>query len=203
MVLCAAVELEGRMTYCCIVLAVTFALLSPEVVAKPVADVVVVRMELERGSAILHEPVYATFVVQNTQPERLDFDLGPNHKTTFEFSITQPDGKVVHIPPFQTPGGVAAIGRVRLENGLTYTQKILLNEWYDFTSVGQYSIELRTSAAFRASSGRAVETTPIKPTVLEVLQRDEKRLQSICNDLATDALNLSLHTQKRNTAPSP
>ena len=72
-----AVELAGRMTYCCIVLAATFfALLSPEVVAKPVADVVVVRIEVERGSAVLHEPVYATFVVQNTQPERLEFDLG-------------------------------------------------------------------------------------------------------------------------------
>ena len=184
-----------------IVFAATFfALLIPEMIARPVADLVVVRMEIERGSAVLHEPVYATLVVQNTQPERLDFDLGANSKTTFAFSITQPDGRVMHIPPFLTPDGVSAIGRVRLENGLTYTQKILLNEWHDFASAGQYSIEFRTSAAFRTSSGRSVETTAIQPIILEVQQRDEKRLQSICNELVTTALTLSFDARKRTTA---
>jgi hypothetical protein len=175
-------------------------MLSFEVAARPVQDLVLVRIEVEHGSPVLHEPVFATFVVQNTQPERLEFDLGANSKTTFSFSITEPDGRTVKIPPFKTPDGVSAIGRVALENGLTYTQKILLNEWYDFTSVGRYSIELHTSAVFRTSRGRSVETTPIKSVSLEIQPRDENRLRSICENLASTALTSSLSTATRETA---
>lgn len=192
-----------RITSCFgfVVFATAFlAMSSLEGVAGPVEDRVVVRMELEHGSVVLHEPVFATFVVQNTQPERLEFDLGSDSKTTFAFSITEPDGRTVHLPPFQTPDGVSASGRVALENGLTYTQKMLLNEWYDFSSAGRYSIAFHTSAVLRTGSGRAVESTPIEPIFLEVQPRDEDRLQSICNDLATAALTSSLHTRKRETA---
>jgi hypothetical protein len=175
-------------------------MLSFEVAARPVQDLVLVRIEVEHGSPVLHEPVFATFVVQNTQPERLEFDLGANSKTTFAFSITAPDGRTVKIPPFKTPDGVSAIGRKALENGLTYTQKILLNEWYDFTSVGRYSIELQTSAVFRTSRGRSVETAPIQPIFLEVQPRDEDHLQSLCKDLATVALTTSMSTPERETA---
>src|SRR5262245_14813874 len=188
------------MTYGFVFLGAFFTMLSLEVVARPAADLVILRIEVEHGAAVLHEPIYLTFVVQNTQPERLDFDLGAYGKTTFAFSITEPDGRIVQIAPFKTPDGISALGRVRLGNGLTYTQKILLDEWYDFNSVGQYSIELRTAAIFRTSSGRSVETTPIKPIFLQVQPRDENRLDSICKSLATTVLTSSLSTGERETA---
>src|SRR5215471_15181880 len=91
-----------------------------------------VRMQLTgEAGAGLFEPLYATFSVQNNTNVAVQLDLGPNRKDTFELSITSPDG-ATHQTGKLNQGELAANGNVLIAPRQTYSQRLLLNEWYDF-----------------------------------------------------------------------
>ena len=86
------------------------------------------------SGAGLFDPLYAIFSVQNNTGEVIQLDLGLDRKEAFEFSITSPDGAVHQTGKLQhdPDGGFGAIGNVSIAPGQTYSQRLLLNEWYDF-----------------------------------------------------------------------
>jgi hypothetical protein len=112
------------------------------------------------SGAGLFEPLYATFSVENNTSKAIQFDLGLNRKDVFALSITLPDGTVHQTDTLQhdPDGGFGAIGYVSIAPGRTYSQRLLLNEWYDFPTSGTYTVRLITNLA---SKPRARSRLPL------------------------------------------
>jgi hypothetical protein len=138
----------------------------------------------------LFEPVFAKFSIQNNSNEPIKFDLGLNKKAAFEFSIDTPDGKRLRSHPFeQLPdGGLGAKGNVTLSPGETYTQRLLLNEWYDFPNAGTYTVALSVNFRLQTMTDRQIGSTAPDPIAITVGEKNENRLRDICADLTTKAL---------------
>jgi len=148
-------------------------------------------VSLEASQLGLHEPIYAVFSIENHLSETLDVDLGLDNlrirrMATFAFSITDPDGIFLQIPPFPTypDGNFGNPARVTIKPGSTYKLRLLLNEWYEFRSIGDYRVGVKTDAVFRTESGRSVLPSTANIIVARVGPRNENRLTRICNDLA-------------------
>lgn len=141
-----------------------------------------VRMQWTGESgAGLFEPVYATFSVENNTTKAIQFDLGLNRKDAFEFSITSPDGAIHQTGKLQhdPDGAFGAIGNVSIAPGQTYSQRLLLNEWYDFPTSGTYTVRLTTNLAFQAPD----------PITVTIGAKNEQHLRDLCSALATQALS--------------
>src|SRR5262245_21251058 len=150
-----------------------------------------ITVKAERSEASLFEPLYAVLSVQNNLDEEIGFDLGLNGKAVFEFSVTMPDGRSLSTGTLeQRPGGEFGLsGEVALPQGQTYTQRLLLNEWYDFSVPGEYSVRLlNPNLTFWAPGGRQIQAA--EPSAITVLvgQKDENRLRELCSDLTRQAL---------------
>lgn len=130
----------------------------------------------------LHEPVIVQFSVNNGLDEEIEFDLGHNRKTNFLIWIAKPDGSVVKVPP-RPAEDVGAIGRVSVGPRQTFSQRLLLNEWYDFRKPGDYQIDIRLNAPIRTNSGLTVKPSTKKQLRLQVHPRNQEMLKQECDKL--------------------
>jgi hypothetical protein len=149
-----------------------------------------VSYSLAEDHPTLHEPIILNLTIENSTSERLVVDLGANRKEVFLFTIKKPDGSRIELP-LKTPEGSAMIGRVPLRPGQTYTQKLLLNEWFDFPTPGQYEISVRFVKPQLTPRGVDIYDIYAAPefrTTLYVQPRDAARLKKICAELQTQIL---------------
>jgi hypothetical protein len=151
------------------------------------AQPVTVSFSLSQSSITIHEPVEVQFAVQNGGQESIHLDLGANRMEGFAFSITQPDGTTVQ-PSAPGEGGLTTEGEVSVLPGQTYTQNLLLNEWYDFAKPGNYKIAVKLTASIQTQSGSPVTARSSQETPLTVSARDAKRLEDVCHSLADKAI---------------
>src|SRR6266478_4873053 len=79
----------------------------------------------------LHQPVIVTFTVQNNTSESIHLELGQDRKEGFQFALTKSDGTKVQLP-ILIRQGASRIGSLEVHAGETYSQKLVLNEWYEF-----------------------------------------------------------------------
>lgn len=144
---------------------------------------VAVSLTLAGAEVSLHEPVILNFAVDNNLSQPVKFDLGRNRKGSFSFTIMQPDGKKVELPQFFKMG-LSRPGAVRLEADRTYRQSLLLNEWFEFPSAGNYEIHVRLSKPIQTQDGRTISTQTEFSLPLKVGARSPARLERVCADLA-------------------
>jgi hypothetical protein len=135
----------------------------------------------------LHEPVRVEFSVYNGLPEQIQFDLGFNRKGSFDFFITAPGENKVHLHRLSEEGP-GRIGRLSLATGQTYTQVILLNEWYRFVRPGEYEIEARLIRLLQTQTGIAIESNRTNQMHLRILAANPERLKLVCQALAKVAI---------------
>lgn len=139
-----------------------------------------VRMQLIGESPTgLFEPVYATFTVENHRNTPIQFDLGLNRKDVFTLSITLPDGSVHQTDKIPYEPELGANGRISVAPGQVYSQRLLLNEWYDFPAPRTYTVRLMTNLEFQ----------PADPITVTIGARDDQHLRDLCAVLATKALS--------------
>jgi hypothetical protein len=136
----------------------------------------------------VHEPLILNFRVANGTSKPLGLDLGSDRKGGFSFTVTRPDGTKLKLPPLNR-AGVTRIGRVAVQPGETYSQNLLLNEWYDFSMPGKYELEGYLENPVLTDSG-AQKDSGFRETV-EVGPRDELSLSKTCDALATQVETLS------------
>src|SRR5688572_9703201 len=105
-----------------------------------------VELTAEESTYALRAPVYAVVSVENGLNEAIEFDFGRNSKSSFAFSLTLPDGRLIDVAYPSGDGGLSMITPRSLAPGETYKQRLLLNEWYDFSAPGAYTIQLKTDA---------------------------------------------------------
>ena len=149
-----------------------------------------VRVELaaEERTYSLRVPIYAVLSVQNGLSEAIEFDFGRNSKSSFAFSLTLPDGRLIDVAYPRGDGGLSMITPRSLASGETYKQRLLLNEWYDFSAPGTYTIQLKTDASFQTATGRIAEPQPIEKIVVRIGPRDDGQVGRVCRDLLALAL---------------
>jgi hypothetical protein len=148
-----------------------------------VGGLVAVSCTLAGAEVSLHEPVLLNFAVENNLSQPVKFDLGQNRKASFSFTITQPDGQRVELPQYSIMG-LSRHGAVRLKADQTYRQSLLLNEWFEFRSAGNYEIQVRLSKPIQTRDGRAISTQTEFLLPLKVAARNPGRLEAVCAELA-------------------
>lgn len=150
-------------------------------------DDVVTKFTLPTSHVTLHEPIFIDFLICNGLAEAIQFDLGHNRKSNFAFTITQSDGSLITVPrlPIEEIG---RIGRLSLEPRNRYVQRLLLNEWHHFISLGTYQIQAQLLDSIQTQSGIPIHPQSSDPLSLHIHCRDPNRLQQICQTLAHVAI---------------
>ena len=151
----------------------------------------------EQPQSVLHEPVYLTLSLRNETPEVMTFDLGLNHEVALSLSVVTPGGETIRTPKRlgnddlgTDPGvSVGVPGKVSLPPGETYTQRVLVNKWYEFPAPGRYEIKIGIDAPLRTKSGQAVTPAGSGSTTLLLRQRDAAYLQRLTMMLAEVAVS--------------
>jgi len=141
-----------------------------------------VSFALPESSVTLNEPIFVDFSIHNGLTESIRFDLGKDLKTNFDFMITHPDGSKVQAPRLPT-GGIGQIGKRSLVPKTTYTQRLLLNEWYQINAPGEYTIEAKLTGQIETASGKAVTPQVSGSIHLKIHTRNPDKLKKICEDL--------------------
>lgn len=138
---------------------------------------------LQERQFTLREPILLDFEVVNPTSDDLHLDLGDDRKGNFQISITEPHGKTVVVGKKPPQNGITFLGKIRVEPGETYSQTLVLNEWYTFREVGRYRISVVLTAPMK--SGRT--SRRVHPLAFEIdfTQRNPDQLAGACRSLVT------------------
>jgi hypothetical protein len=159
-----------------------------------------VELAAEESTYAWRAPIYAVVSVQNGPSEAIEFDFGRNSKSSFAFSLTLPDGRLIDVAYPSGGGGLSMITPRSLASGETYKQRLLLNEWYDFSAPGSYTIQLKTDASFQTAAGRIAQPLPIEKIVVRIGPRDDAQVGRVCRDLLALALADGPGQERRDAA---
>ena len=78
--------------------------------------------------------------ITNSSYEPLPVSLGYNREGGFIFTVKRPDGSVKETPRKITKDNLTLLANFNVDAQKTYTQQLILNEWYDFNDPGVYEI---------------------------------------------------------------
>jgi hypothetical protein len=137
---------------------------------------------MEFPSFTLSQPVRAQLTIVNRTNAPAKLSLGRDRKENFSFLLTRPDGSKSKLPPLPKREGLYDLGRVTLESGHKFEQKLLLNEWTTFKDEGTYVLEVTLTTPIESESG-AVHV-PTFRKVFDVTARDDVKLHQVCEQLA-------------------
>jgi len=149
---------------------------------------------LQGPTSTLHEPVAIEFSLHNQLGEEASIELGYDREGNFEFKIIQPDGSTVSPPPLPVHEGITRHHEVTMPAGETYRQRLILNKWYPFSKPGNYRIGVTLKAIIRRGSGAPAKTEFSQDLALKIGERDPKRLNKICTNLAKDGMSSNAQT---------
>jgi PBS lyase HEAT-like repeat len=163
--------------------------------AQPETPTVELNLQLEEPVVTLGEPVFADLWVHNRLSEPVDVDLGWDKKGNIRLHVVDPAGGRLQLQ-LQRPaeGGMWFPGVMKVGPESKIQQRLLLNEWVSFPSVGRYIVELALGAPARDRSGAWVATAGAAPVSLEVSPRDEATLRRVCEELVQPALSFDVKT---------
>ncbi len=129
-----------------------------------------------------NQPVFLNFTIQNGLAETINLDLGQNSKEAFLFTIVFPDGKTTQLPQLRSQG-IFRKGDLSVKPHQTYTQKLLLNQWIEFTSPGKYILEGKLASPVK-NGEEVIAIDSSFSLVLDVKPRNPRHLEEISAMLA-------------------
>ncbi len=142
-----------------------------------------VSFSLERARVTLGEPVLLNLQIVNQLSQQLEIDLGADSQEHVQVVIEDPHGKRATRPAKPPKEGIVFSGKVRLAPGETYSQTLVLNEWYNFLETGRYRILVRLGAPLHST--QAVIPTDDFTVEIEITAKDRDRLAAACRSLLT------------------
>jgi len=149
---------------------------------------------LESDAVSAREPVGLSVTVSNKSDQAIAVDFGREGTQNLTFSVLSPDGSTKTIvPPLRK--GLAPRGDFKILPGKSLAKHIVLNEWFDFTAVGQYRIEVRLTSPITDLQGEVVATDPGTQLSLDVLPEDDSQLQKTCARLLAEISSSSSYAQ--------
>ncbi len=137
---------------------------------------------LADSQIVLNQPVLLKFVIQNGLEQSIKLDLGQNFKEGFLFTVISPDGRRSQLAQLRRDG-LSLKGNLSLKPQETYTQKIILNEWTEFTTSGNYVIEGRLANPIKTENGETVVIDSGFSIGLEIKPENVEHLKEVSDDL--------------------
>src|SRR5271156_3478938 len=119
----------------------------------------------------LHEPVLLTFLVSNDSAKAAVLDLGQDRKGGYIIAVAAPGRPSIELPQYSREG-ISRIGTISLKPGESFSQQLILNQWYDFPTPGEYKLEARLIQPVIISNDSEVADSGFRGTI-EVGPRDE------------------------------
>lgn len=136
----------------------------------------------------LHEPVIVTVKVRNSGTKPITLHLGRDRKTGFIIGLTPPN-KTHIVLTNPEPKGIYDLGDVEVQAGETFTQRLHMNQWYDFAATGTYLIDIRMLQPPMAEQGsRRMEATTFRGS-FEIGPRENTKIASACERLVAEIKN--------------
>lgn len=136
----------------------------------------------------LQEPVFLELTIENGRNEEVNVDLGHGRKTNLLFSVLDEAGTRRTIPPF-IQRGISRPGRISISPNTIYRQKLWLDEWYGFTTPGQYMFEMDLLGKITNVAGVSVPTALTGQVSVTVLAHDEEKLRVAYQQLAETVIH--------------
>jgi len=154
-------------------------LFSPScVIARDEKPAVKVSYVLPSISLSLHEPVILSFEIDNESKQAITVDLGQDRKGAFLFTVTPPNGTTQRLPQYRHEG-ISQYGNVSVQPGEKFSQRLVLNEWYDnFKIPGKYKLEARLTTPILVGEAE-LRDSEFKGEV-SMTPRDSVRLEQVC-----------------------
>jgi hypothetical protein len=153
---------------------------------------------LDSEQLSMNEPVMVNFKIQNDSNRTFKVDLGKNRKESFLLTVRRPDGTTISVP-HRRSGGLGRMGSVVVDAGQEYRQKLLLNEWTQFSLVGKYDIKIALASPVVAGDGVGNEDSNPSEFSSEVKllisPRDPVQLKETCESLAGQVERASSYEQ--------
>jgi hypothetical protein len=169
---------------------------SPGVSAKP-GERRFLSLSLAANEISLHEPVMVEARVNNTTSEDIKADFGTDLKDGFHFKVVRPDGRKERTPAPERREGFHIGGAVTLEPGMSFAVRLTLDQWFDFSELGEYVIEGELGNPIETLDGSTIEEPGKFRSSLRVVPRDSQRLRNVCSNLLSNAMNaMSLSWQE-------
>ena len=149
------------------------------------------QLVLEEKEFTLHEPVVVLFTVHNGLSTPIILTLGAEKRQYFQFSLTKPDGQVIH-SSYPPPGTVDIVtfgsGQQEVASGETFRQNLLLNQWFQVDSRGKYVLNGRLTSKIEISKGQYLSDED-HTLSFHVGARDSSRLKKVCEELTNQIRN--------------
>lgn len=140
-----------------------------------------VDISLEKNTLTQREPTIVDITVRNSSADTVDFDPGYD-KEGIDIKVTDPKGLVWKKQLPAPHEGMRFSNAVHVEPGSTNVTFLLLNNWFSIDEVGDYQIDVTlyspNEIPIHRKDGISARLT------LDVLSRDDERLESACADLA-------------------
>jgi hypothetical protein len=167
-----------------------FILSSPTEAATVSPKALEIKYILPSEAVGLAEPVVLTVKVRNTGHEQITLRLGQDRKVGYLLVVTPPGKAPVTLSNVEQ-GGVHSIGNVDVASGETFTERILLNEWYDFSAQGKYGLEVRMlNPVLVGNTSVPIADRGFKGS-FAIGQRNAEKLRATCERLASEIGNTS------------
>jgi len=131
----------------------------------------------------LHEPVILEIAFDNQRSQPVVVNLGLGYKENVSVFVVTPDGKETARLTVPVSGFVAA-GKATVDARGRYLARLILDEWYRFSTVGHYRVRIEILDAVRDMSGEPLEVASSGVVDVEVMPRDAHRLNAMGEQLA-------------------
>jgi hypothetical protein len=142
-------------------------------------DVCPYSLTLPKKQFTRHEPILLKLAITNSSAQPLPVSLGYDREGGFVFTVKRPDGSVIELPRKTVREGLSRVGDFTVGIRETYTQQLILNEWYDFPDPGVYEI----AVSLTNDEAGAEKACLDKRFTLEITPLDTAQLQQVCSEL--------------------
>ncbi|HKV82817.1 MAG TPA: hypothetical protein VJP02_32010 [Candidatus Sulfotelmatobacter sp.] len=160
-----------------------FALFCDAAASRQIAADVKISYILPQRQLSLNAPVIVTFTVKNESSRPIKLDLGQNRKGGFVFELVQPDGTRIRLPQYGIDG-MSRPGTLSVRPGQDFSEKLILNEWYQFKKPGSYGLEARLTQPILFENGLVAAVNTRSVGRIEIGPRNIAKLESVCEKLS-------------------
>ena len=88
------------------------------------------------------QPIVLRLTFENKLFEEVVVDLGYDREGAFQFKLKRGEGDWIDLPQKKVREGLSRVGTVPLEPHKSYSQQIILDDWYTFTDLGKHHMSL-------------------------------------------------------------
>ena len=95
-----------------------------------------------RGYYTQGQPIVVRFTLGNDSTEPEIVDLGYDREGALELKLKRDEGEWIALPQKKVREGISRVGKVTIPPQESYSQQLILDDWYKFSEPGWYVVSL-------------------------------------------------------------